>query len=330
MKMEKLKLAIIGCAGMPFDALYDCTKKLPMELCALCAEETDAEEFCSRYRVPAVYSDYKQMLKEQSPGLVWVFTAEDLLADITADCLRAGAYVYAERPICMSSQSAQRMIEVQKETGRYAVPRFNRRHMPGYLMAKEIVSRGEFGRPTMFFGKFQASDYAGDKKMLWWHVSHMVDTARFLLGEIRLLHVARSIFSPTKICYNISFTTPGGCIGLIQCGSTQCFEYPMERVEVAGEGCNVIVDNTRKVEYNRTAPHRVRNADMVLTRDTDTQVWNMNLAHVGHFTYTGLDGCMENLVDAALNGKKPDFDISDTLETIRLLEAIEQIAEDVR
>ena len=328
--MKKLKLAIIGCAGMPYDALYDCTKKLPVELCAVCAEENDAKEFCGRYHVPAVYSDYRQMLKDKSPGLVWVFTAEELMADISTDCLQAGAYVYAERPICLDSQSALLMVEVQKETGCYAVPRFNRRHMPGYMMAREIVSRGEFGCPTMFLGKFQAPEYAGDKRMLWWHVSHMVDTARFLLGEIRLLHVARSIFSPTKICYNISFATPEGCIGMIQCGSTQCYEYPMERVEVAGEGCNVIVDNTRRVEYNRSTPHRVRNSEMVLTKDTDALVWNMNLAHIGHFTFTGLDGCMEDLVDAALTGRKPDFDMSDTLETIRLLEAIEQMVEDVK
>lgn len=322
--MEECRLALIGCGGLPYEMMYDSIKRLPVRLSAVCDEAANMEQFVRQYRCDHLYQDWRELLHTENPDAVFVFSEQEDPFEVCCEALKHGAYVLAERPIAHSSAQAERIIQLQQENNCYASARFNRRFAPAYQMAQEVIRREEFGTPRMFLAKFQAPSYESDAVYLWNHVSHILDTAVMLLGDLQITHVDHHVWQEHQYGYQINFRTAGGCLGLIQSGSGQCYEYPMERVEVAGDGCNVIVDNIRHMEYNRNAPDRKNSQFYPLGLPGDTVVWNQNYGQMTNFGFYGIEGCAEETIRAALEKRRPLFQMEDTLPVIRLLEAIER------
>jgi predicted dehydrogenase len=193
-------------------------------------------------------------------------------------------------------------------------------------MAHEIIKRPEFGRTDMFIANYYASSYASEKAMIWNHFSHIVDAMLYLVGDMELLHADKIVRDEHRICYNMSFLTAQGAIGMIQSGFTLCSENPMERITVTGDGRSVLLENIRSLTYYRPAPERKYGGTMVLQDGGDALKWEQNYGQMSLFSYYGFEGCLENLVDAALHKKRPALDMNDGLKTIRILEDIEKRA----
>lgn len=321
---ETITLALIGCGSWVYDTIYECTKNLPVRLAAICdSDEAKRLKFAERYRVASLYSDYKEMLANEQLDAVIAFPSDiSLHYGIARDCLSAGVHIFIERPQCMAIEEANELIELQNRMSKYAMPRFNKRFTPAYIMAKEIIQRQEFDRVTMYWAKYQATEYESEHSFIYKHIIHHLDLARFLLGEIALTHVDRIKWSDKRIGYNISFKTAEGAIGSIQSGSFQSAGYPTERVEITGVGKNVIVDNIRSVQYNRNAPKR--NADIVLPllEQGDTLFWNINNGNNSNFTYHGFENQLHHFVRSILAKSAPLPHMEDTIHTLRLLESL--------
>jgi predicted dehydrogenase len=321
-----LKLCIIGCTQFVYDFIYDCTKRFPLKLVGICDSQPNTRAFTERYFCPAVYEDYKEMLDIEKPDLVISFPDYAAQYEVTRNCLLAGAHVFSERPICLSTEKARELIEVQNSTNRYVMARLNRRYAPSYVMAKNVMNKAEFGAPTMYLAKYHASSYESEESFIWNHAIHHLDVARYLLGELKLLHVERVYVDPKRVGYNISFRSDQGCIGVIQTSSLQYGEYPMERVEVTGNLRNVIVDNIRFVQYNRPAARRETIDSMNLVDDGDTLIWNQNFAQLNNFTFYGFENMFEHFVDCILANKKPMPNMEDTIRTLELVERLSELS----
>ncbi|MFH5183487.1 Gfo/Idh/MocA family protein [Paenibacillus sp. TAB 01] len=279
-----------------------------------------AETVYDRYRVPKAYADYREMLEREQLDAVICFT-DDVYAHfgIAEACLLANVHVFMERPACFTIAQAERLLELQRCMGKYVVSRFNKRFTTAYMMAKEIIHREEFGRITMFLSKFQGSESASEEQFLFNHVSHHLDLARYLLGEIGSLHVDTIKLDAHRVGYNISFVAESGAIGVIQSGSLQQIEYPMERVEITGVGTNVIVDNIRHVEYNRPAPHRESFQFAKLADGGDTLLWNLNHGNLSHYSYYGFEQQLYEFIDSLRKQTAPAPNMEDTIHTVKLL-----------
>ena len=58
-----------------------------------------------------VYTDYRQMLKENKPDFVAIATESGKHAAIALDCIKAGANVLIEKPIALSVADAQAILD---------------------------------------------------------------------------------------------------------------------------------------------------------------------------------------------------------------------------
>ena len=324
--MQPLKLAVIGCSFLVYDMLMECIKPLPVECAAICGAPEETEKIRRRYNCGKHYGDYREMLEKERPRVVLLFPASGDTFEAAKACLKAGAYVFAERPVCGGSAQAQELIALQKETGCYVMPRYNRRCAPAYMMAKEIIARPEFGRADMFTANYYAGPYASEKAMVWSHFSHIIDAMISLVGDMRLLHADKIVRDEQRAGYNLSFLSESGAIGMVQSGFMLCYEYPMERVEVTGDGRCVIIENMRSLTYHRPAPERKYGGKMILADGGDALCWMQNYGQMTLFSYYGFEGCLEEIVDAAANGGPPSFHMEDAARTIRLLEDIERKA----
>lgn len=104
-----------------------------------------AAKLAENFGIPDVYLDYKEMLKDPEIEMVTITAPNKLHAQMTEDIAKAGKHVVCEKPLCMTLEEADRMIEVCKNQGvllLYAEELF---FTPKYVKAKEMADQGAFG-----------------------------------------------------------------------------------------------------------------------------------------------------------------------------------------
>jgi predicted dehydrogenase len=260
------------------------------------------------------------MLANENIDAVISFPHPDMQFEVAKDCMLANINVYSERPVCFNLEQARELLKVQVNTKSYLTMRLNRRFTPSYVMARKIIKKEEFGKVTMYLAKYHTSEYESERAFIHYHIIHHLDLARFLLGEITKLDVETVRLSNTRVGFNISFVTAGGAIGVIQSSSIQHESYPMERVEITGDRRNVIVDNIRRLEYNKPGTMIDEFCEPILEESNNTLLWNLNFARLSGYTFYGLENGLFNFIDSTLKGIAPEFNMEDAIHTLELVE----------
>jgi myo-inositol 2-dehydrogenase/D-chiro-inositol 1-dehydrogenase len=104
------------------------------------------EALARKYGIPRVFHDYREMLKEKDIEMVTIAAPNYLHAQMTIDIAKAGKHVVCEKPLCMTLEEADEMIEVCKRQGvllMYAEELF---FTPKYVRAKQLADEGAFGK----------------------------------------------------------------------------------------------------------------------------------------------------------------------------------------
>jgi predicted dehydrogenase len=106
----------------------------------------NAAKMAKKYSIPNVYTDYREMLKQADIEMVTITAPNRLHAQMTIDIAKAGKHVVCEKPLCMTLEEADLMIETCKQQGvllLYAEELF---FTPKYVKAKEMADQGAFGK----------------------------------------------------------------------------------------------------------------------------------------------------------------------------------------
>ena len=75
------------------------------------------EELAKKYGIPKVFRDYREMLKEKEIEMVTITAPNRLHAQMTKDIARAGKHVVCEKPLCMTLDEADEMLDVCRRQG---------------------------------------------------------------------------------------------------------------------------------------------------------------------------------------------------------------------
>jgi predicted dehydrogenase len=106
----------------------------------------NAEKLARKYNILRVFTDYKKMLAEKDIEMVTITAPNSLHAQMTVDIAEAGKHVVCEKPLCMTLEEADRMIDTCRRKGvllMYAEELF---FTPKYVKAKEMADQGAFGK----------------------------------------------------------------------------------------------------------------------------------------------------------------------------------------
>lgn len=104
------------------------------------------EALAQRYGVPRVFHDYRALLREEDVEMVTIAAPNYLHAQMTIDAAHAGKHVVCEKPLCMTLEEADEMIDVCRQRGvllMYAEELF---FTPKYVKAKQMADEGAFGQ----------------------------------------------------------------------------------------------------------------------------------------------------------------------------------------
>jgi predicted dehydrogenase len=147
----RVKVGIIG-SGFEADIHAESFRILPdeAEVVAVASPTPGrAEQFAKKHGLPRFFTDYRQMLAERDIEMVTIAAPNALHAAMTVDAANAGKHIVCEKPLCMTLEEADLMIDTCRQKGvllMYAEELF---FTPKYVKAKQMADEGAFGRIYM-------------------------------------------------------------------------------------------------------------------------------------------------------------------------------------
>ncbi|MFC4777369.1 Gfo/Idh/MocA family protein [Paenibacillus sp. GCM10023252] len=152
------RIGIIGCGGIANGKHMPSLKKLQnVELVAFCdIIEDKATEASEKYGAAdsRVYTDYTELLKDDTIDIIHVLTPNDSHADIAIAALESGKHVMCEKPMAKTAADAARMVEAAKRTGKKLTIGYNNRFRPDSLHLKKLCEEGALGE--VYYAKAHA------------------------------------------------------------------------------------------------------------------------------------------------------------------------------
>jgi predicted dehydrogenase len=176
------------------------------ELAAICGRnQKRAKEIASKYGDPKIFSDYRKMILDNNLDAIIISTPDDLHYEMTMQALEAGLHVLCEKPLSLNAQKAWEMYQKAEDTRVKHMTYFTYRWMPFYQYARDLIEQGYVGRCyhcefrfPMGFGRSKEYRWRFDKKrsngVLGDLGSHMIDMARWLVGDITSVSAQLGIF----------------------------------------------------------------------------------------------------------------------------------------
>ena len=103
------------------------------------------EEFKEKFPEARIFEDYRELLKMDEIGAVFISTPDYLHEEMAIDALKAGKAIYLEKPMAITIEGCDRILKTAMETGSKLFIGHNMRHFPVVLKMREIIQSGIIG-----------------------------------------------------------------------------------------------------------------------------------------------------------------------------------------
>ncbi|MFL6620479.1 MAG: Gfo/Idh/MocA family protein [Povalibacter sp.] len=157
---KKLGFAICGLGGLSKNQILPAIAKT--KNCKLAGFVTGTpakrKEFGSQYSIPerSIYSydDMHRMADNKDIDVVYVVTPNSLHAQHTIAAANAGKHVFSEKPMEVSTERCQQMIDACKKAGRMLGVAYRSRFDPYHIECIRLVREQVFGAPKIIDTSF--------------------------------------------------------------------------------------------------------------------------------------------------------------------------------
>lgn len=142
-----LRLGVVGAGAVLQVAHLPVLKKLKtVQVAALCdADLAKARAVAGRYRIPSIYDDIEDLLRDEELDALLVCTPNHLHEPHILAGLSAGLHVLCEKPMALNAAGAQRAIRAAERAGRVLMAGMNHRYRPDAQTLRGFVQAGELG-----------------------------------------------------------------------------------------------------------------------------------------------------------------------------------------
>jgi predicted dehydrogenase len=155
--------------------------------------------------------DWRDQVADERIGLFVNAAPNSLHFEPTVAAVRAGKQVLCEKPLALSSAEAREMWQEADNAGVVHLCGFNYRFVPAVRLARELLEAGELGEVVHFRARYLQS-WGWDADPALWRFdpgetgtgalgdlgTHVIDLARYLIGEIRSVSALVRAFVPGR------------------------------------------------------------------------------------------------------------------------------------
>jgi predicted dehydrogenase len=160
-----------------------------------------AEDFAKRHNVPKFFSNAKDLLNDEEINAVYIATPPNLHEHYAILAAQSGKIVYVEKPMALTYQECQNMINACKKANVPLFVAYYRRALPNFLKIKSFIEEGVIGEIRYVDIKVQKTispDIISKHNLRSWRTNpeiagggyfydlacHQLDYLDFLFGKI--------------------------------------------------------------------------------------------------------------------------------------------------
>jgi predicted dehydrogenase len=193
---QSIKAAIVG-TGFIGPAHLEALRRIPnVEVVALVeVNQALADEKAKQLGIPRAYV-FADMLKQDDIDVVHICTPNFLHFSQAKAVMEAGKHVICEKPLAISLEEAEELVQIAKTTGLINAVHFNLRYYPMVRQMKVMREKGELGQVYSIMGSylqdwlFLQTDYnwrlepdkSGDSRAIADIGSHLLDITEYVTG----------------------------------------------------------------------------------------------------------------------------------------------------
>ena len=147
--MDRLRWGIIGCGDVTEVKSGPALQKAKRsELVAVMRRDSaKAQDYAHRHGVPRWYSDVEHLLADEQVNAVYIATPPSSHAMLTVQAAKAGKAVLVEKPMALSTQECQAMVEACHGADVPLAVAYYRRALPRFEKMRELIQGGAIGAP---------------------------------------------------------------------------------------------------------------------------------------------------------------------------------------
>lgn len=171
-----------------------------------------AKDVAAQYGFEKATGDWREIIEDPDIHIVDIATPNDAHAEAAIAAAEAGKHIICEKPLSNTSDGARRMYEAVKAAGVVNMVAFNYRRTPAVALAKKYIEEGAIGEIRNFRGTYLQDWSADPESPLSWRfqkdiagsgalgdiATHVVDLARYLVGEISAVNSMLATWIPER------------------------------------------------------------------------------------------------------------------------------------
>ena len=227
--------------------------------------EAKAREFAAGYALPLASADPAAFFARQDIQVACILTPSGLHLEPALQAIQAGKHVLVEKPLEITLERVDRLLQVAESAGRQVECIFQARFTEGAQALKDAVQGGRFGRLCLCsaYIKWHRSPgyYTGWKGTLAIDGGgavinqsiHAIDLLQWLVGmpseifawKTRRVHLG--IEAEDTACAALRF--PDGAMGAIE-ATTAAWPGWERRIEICGESGSVVLEDEKVVRWD--------------------------------------------------------------------------------
>ncbi|NGQ96523.1 Gfo/Idh/MocA family oxidoreductase [Brevibacillus sp. SYP-B805] len=161
-------------------------------------DKAGVREAAEKFGFASWETDWREVIRRDDVDLIDVGTPNNSHAEIVLEAVRAGKHVICEKPLAMNLAEAVKMWRAAEESNVIHMISHNYRFAPAIQFAKKLIAEGRLGKIYHIRASY-LQDWIMDPAFpLVWRLrkevtgsgalgdiaSHILDLARFLVGEI--------------------------------------------------------------------------------------------------------------------------------------------------
>ncbi|WP_040289010.1 Gfo/Idh/MocA family protein [Alicyclobacillus hesperidum] len=170
--------------------------------------EGAVRQAAEQYGFASYDTDWRRLIERDDIDVIDIVTPNVAHAEMAIAAAQAGKHVICEKPLAMTVEEAVRMREAVEKSGVRALLCHNYRYAPAVQLAKRLIDDGRLGRIYHVRAQY-LQDWIMDPNFpLVWRLrkevtgsgalgdigAHILDLARFLVGEVRDLAATMETF----------------------------------------------------------------------------------------------------------------------------------------
>lgn len=146
MRNRSIKWGIVGLGNIASQFASDLLLIENAELTAVASRDfTKAEEFGGKFNALRMYNSYDLLFEDSEVEIVYIATPHNSHAELSIKALEKGKHVLCEKPMALSYQDAQRMIEASKKHNVFFMEAFWTRFIPSIQNLLQKIGNGIIG-----------------------------------------------------------------------------------------------------------------------------------------------------------------------------------------